>query len=310
MLHVTAGSSGAGPRPLADMAAVSPCVFADMSCSSLWPPPPSPLWAGPQRSAERTSRTAISRPPPTVPVAIATQTMVGRPHGAPLERGNAGPPRGGRLSVATQPECRARGGVRGLGDLFDRRLVPQPHVHDAVHSGRSPMSAATAVAPVTTSSVLHFRYAAFEACFTPEPISVGHSRHTTSVFLRRCGIAESLTDSVMLCISELVTNGITHGSGDVSLRVRCLESEIRVEVTDASSAPATRRSAGVSATSGRGLILVEALSADWGISKGGRTTWCTFRIPPGRPCAPVTGTQAATDLQGPDVAARLAAPHH
>jgi anti-sigma regulatory factor (Ser/Thr protein kinase) len=87
---------------------------------------------------------------------------------------------------------------------------------------------------------------------------------------------------MILCVSELVTNGVTHGTGDIALRVRCRGAEIRVEVVDGSSTPATLRSAEADDTSGRGLALVEALSQEWGVSKDGRTTWCTFRIPAGR----------------------------
>ncbi|MFB8353092.1 ATP-binding protein [Streptomyces niveus] len=143
------------------------------------------------------------------------------------------------------------------------------------------MNVATAVSSVTTRSAPRPRYAAFESCFAPEPISVGLSRHTSRVFLRLCGVADPLTESVVLCISELVTNGVTHGVGDVSLRVRWCTTEIRVEVIDGSSVPATMRLASADATSGRGLGLVEALSEDWGASNDGRTTWCTFRIPAG-----------------------------
>ncbi|MEU9059057.1 ATP-binding protein [Streptomyces sp. NPDC048430] len=145
------------------------------------------------------------------------------------------------------------------------------------------MTIAPALAPVTTRPVPRPGYPAFESCFAPEPINVGRSRHTTSVFLRLCEVADPLAEDVVLCVSELVTNGVTHGSGDLSLRVRCRETEILVEVQDGSSVSATMRSASADATSGRGLVLVKALSGDWGASADGRTTWCTFPILVGRP---------------------------
>jgi serine/threonine-protein kinase RsbW len=144
------------------------------------------------------------------------------------------------------------------------------------------MTVATALAPVTTRSVPRPGYATFESCFAPEPINVGRSRHTSSVFLRLCEVADPLAEDVVLCVSELVTNGVTHGSGDLSLHVRCRETEILVEVQDGSSVPATMRSASASATSGPGF-LVKALSGDGEASTDGRTTWCTFPIPEGRP---------------------------
>ncbi|GAA2966996.1 ATP-binding protein [Kitasatospora cinereorecta] len=145
------------------------------------------------------------------------------------------------------------------------------------------MTVATALAPVTTRSVPRRGYTAFESCFAPERINVGLARHTSSVFLRLWEVADPLAQDVVLCVSELVTNGVTHGSGDLSLRVRCRETEILVEVQDGSSVSATMRSASADATSGRGLVLVKALSGDWGASTDGRTTWCTFPILMGRP---------------------------
>ncbi|WP_324617144.1 ATP-binding protein [Streptomyces sp. NRRL S-37] len=168
-----------------------------------------------------------------------------------------------------------------------RRVVPAPEVAVACSprhpSGGSPMTVATAVATVMATSLPPLGYAAFEACFAAEPICVGRSRHVSSVFLKLCKVAEPLRESVVLCVSELVTNGVKHGTGDVALRVRCRGAEIRVEVVDGSSTPATLRGAEAEDTSGRGLALVRALSWEWGVSKDGRTTWCTFRIPAGGP---------------------------
>jgi hypothetical protein len=144
-------------------------------------------------------------------------------------------------------------------------------------------SVATSVAPVTTRSVLRPGYAVFESCFAPEPINVGRSRHTNSVFLRLCEVADPLAKNVLLCIYELVTKSVTHGSGEGSLGARCRETEVFAEVNDGRSVPATLWRASADATSVRGLVLVKALSGDWGASTDGRTTWCTFLIPAGRP---------------------------
>lgn len=143
------------------------------------------------------------------------------------------------------------------------------------------MTVATDVAPVTPTPPPppRLEYAMFEARFAPAPTSVGLSRSTSSALLRQCEVAAPLTEDVVLCISELVTNGITYGAGDVSLRLCYLGNEIRVEVVDSSSVRATMRPAGPDDTSGRGLALVEALSWKWGASEDGRTTWCTFRTP-------------------------------
>ncbi|MFC5804522.1 ATP-binding protein [Streptomyces formicae] len=144
------------------------------------------------------------------------------------------------------------------------------------------MTVATAVAPVTARSLPRPAYAAFEVCFAPDSVWVGRSRRITNAFLRWRKVTGPLAENVVLCVSELVTNGVTHGEGDVSLRIRCCGKDIRVEVVDSNPAPATMRSADDDDPSGRGLLLVTVLSRKWGVSKDGTTTWCTFRIPEGR----------------------------
>ncbi|GAU70593.1 hypothetical protein SSP35_20_00890 [Streptomyces sp. NBRC 110611] len=144
------------------------------------------------------------------------------------------------------------------------------------------MTIATAVAPVTARPLPRPAYAAFEVSFAPDTVWVGCSRRITSAFLRWLKVSEPLADNIVLGVSELVTNGVTHGVGDVSLRVRYRSSEVRVEVVDGNPEPATMRLANDADPSGRGLLLVKVLSRKWGVSNDGKTTWCTFRIPEGR----------------------------
>ncbi|MFD0562437.1 ATP-binding protein [Kitasatospora saccharophila] len=53
------------------------------------------------------------------------------------------------------------------------------------------------------------------------------------------------------------------------------ESRLRVEVQDGAARVPGRRAAAETATSGRGLFLVEALADDWGVQlrADGKTTW-------------------------------------
>ncbi|MCD9880409.1 ATP-binding protein [Streptomyces guryensis] len=92
----------------------------------------------------------------------------------------------------------------------------------------------------------------------------------------------ALADDATLAVSELVTNACTHGKGrPVGLRVRCSVDELRIEVTDGSPTPARLRSADVADENGRGLLLVSAVSKEWGVSPDGRMTWCSLAIPEG-----------------------------
>jgi anti-sigma regulatory factor (Ser/Thr protein kinase) len=96
-------------------------------------------------------------------------------------------------------------------------------------------------------------------------------------------------ESAVLLASELVTNSVLHSAsrldGTVTITVvDVLDGGIRVEVTDAGggSVPVLRSGGGAWAEAGRGLQLVEDLSANWGyrIEQGGRlVTWFEVKHP-------------------------------
>ena len=72
-------------------------------------------------------------------------------------------------------------------------------------------------------------------------------------------------DVAVLLTSELVTNAIRHGTGEtVTLAITCSPGELRVDVHDASSTLPLLAEAPGDAETGRGLLLVASLSADWG----------------------------------------------
>ncbi|MET8979394.1 ATP-binding protein [Streptomyces sp. NPDC004539] len=87
-----------------------------------------------------------------------------------------------------------------------------------------------------------------------------------------------------MVITELVTNGLVHGTGE-ELVVRFLLTRRRllIEVSDGSPGRAEVRAAGSGDESGRGMLLVDALTDGWGTSADGTTTWCSFTLPRGRP---------------------------
>jgi anti-sigma regulatory factor (Ser/Thr protein kinase) len=92
------------------------------------------------------------------------------------------------------------------------------------------------------------------------------------------GLTE-LADTVELVTSELITNAI-RASARMELAVVRLwvvsdRASVTVCVWDASHEMPVCRNAGSDEESGRGLQLVEALSADWGCypEQGGKVTW-------------------------------------
>ena len=82
-------------------------------------------------------------------------------------------------------------------------------------------------------------------------------------------------DTVSLLVSEVATNALVHGAGQVLVRVVPTEAGVRIEVVDGSPALPRPRDASMLDEGGRGLALVEALSSAWGAepSEGGKTVW-------------------------------------
>ncbi|MBL1118239.1 ATP-binding protein [Streptomyces sp. 110] len=116
----------------------------------------------------------------------------------------------------------------------------------------------------------------FEMVMEPTAVHVAQARRTTATVLRGWSLPDAPAENARLVVSELVTNAITHGSGDVRLRLWHDNHELRIWVTDDSTAPARRRRAGVSDHGGRGLHLVERMSLRWGVADSGRTTYAVI----------------------------------
>ena len=105
-------------------------------------------------------------------------------------------------------------------------------------------------------------------------------------------------DVAVLLVSELVANAIIHGDegarilAAVTMRVRCSGGELRVEVHDRSRnipVPASLEVPDDSET-GRGLMLVDTLAAEWGyyLTPGGKAVYFTLPLQDS-PCAPPNG---------------------
>ena len=87
-------------------------------------------------------------------------------------------------------------------------------------------------------------------------------------------------DTVALLVSEIATNALVHGLGDVQVRVGTVGDRLRVEVFDDSPVLPRQRAAGLLEEGGRGLALVESLAAEWGVDRvgAGKVVW--FELDP------------------------------
>ncbi|MFI6940461.1 ATP-binding protein [Streptomyces sp. NPDC050418] len=86
-------------------------------------------------------------------------------------------------------------------------------------------------------------------------------------------------DDPLLCVSELATNALLHGvppGRGLLLQLRCDGPVLRIEVHD--SGAGIPRIPDAADEGGRGLRIVEALAAKWGVGERdpGKTVWCEF----------------------------------
>ncbi|MEE1759474.1 SpoIIE family protein phosphatase [Streptomyces sp. SP17KL33] len=114
-----------------------------------------------------------------------------------------------------------------------------------------------------------------------EPRSVGRAREYARGRLLAWDL-EPLVDTAELLVSELVTNALRYGEGEIRLRL-LLDRTLVCEVWDAGLVQPRRRRARDTDEGGRGLQLVGLLSAAWGSRRTprGKTVWFELPLPGG-----------------------------
>jgi anti-sigma regulatory factor (Ser/Thr protein kinase) len=110
--------------------------------------------------------------------------------------------------------------------------------------------------------------------------SVAEARRRVRTRLREWGVTDGVRDDTEMVVSELFTNAVRHTTSE---RITCglsfTRGIVRVEVTDQGSflTEPQQCAPGVDEEGGRGLLLVGALTASWGVHSGeagrGRTVW-------------------------------------
>ncbi len=90
------------------------------------------------------------------------------------------------------------------------------------------------------------------------------------------GVDSSLAQSLILLVSEVVSNAVRHSTGDpaapIRMRATFAKRTIRVAVTDAGEGFTPRRRDPSRRHGGYGLYLLEKVSERWGVDVRGDTT--------------------------------------
>ncbi|WP_199809868.1 ATP-binding protein [Streptomyces sp. NRRL F-5126] len=116
-----------------------------------------------------------------------------------------------------------------------------------------------------------------------DPAEVGRARRWARARLAGSGADsdEQLADTLVLIVSELVTNAVVHTGCPAVLRMlfglgAADAGTVRVEVADACATPPMPRYAEGEDTGGRGLELVEGVADRWGWQPegAGKRIWC------------------------------------
>jgi PAS domain S-box-containing protein len=104
----------------------------------------------------------------------------------------------------------------------------------------------------------------------------GRARAVALDTLQAWGEPAPVADVAELVVSELVTNALRYGAGQVVMQLSRHDDGLVVEVYDDGVGTPRRRRAAADEESGRGLLLVGAVAAAWGVRTrgGGKVVWC------------------------------------
>ncbi|MEU7479728.1 ATP-binding protein [Lentzea sp. NPDC042327] len=123
--------------------------------------------------------------------------------------------------------------------------------------------------------VLNDPLAEVRVTLTAEGGSCARARQVVREAATSWGLSEDLSDDAQLIVTELVSNGIDHGKGPITLTVTRRAAGMLVEVHDLSERLPQMRPVDPTSARGRGMQLVQALSVRWGTTPdgGGKVVW-------------------------------------
>ncbi|MFD5629842.1 MULTISPECIES: ATP-binding protein [unclassified Streptomyces] len=132
----------------------------------------------------------------------------------------------------------------------------------------------------TESDGVNLRLRTWRRGFMPVAGNIAEVRHGARIVLAGWAVPDDACETVVLIVSELATNAVRHArvpgrTFDVALTYDETGKAVEIEVSDGSPRHPVVRPFDPDATSGRGLLLVEALSDVWEVRdrEFGKTVW-------------------------------------
>jgi anti-sigma regulatory factor (Ser/Thr protein kinase) len=94
--------------------------------------------------------------------------------------------------------------------------------------------------------------------------------------------AQAVVDDAQLIVSELITNAVNAECSRTGLTLECDGNSLRIAVRDDGPGRPTLRSANERDEHGRGLAIIAAIAASWGVCEAdpGKQVWAELTIPP------------------------------
>jgi anti-sigma regulatory factor (Ser/Thr protein kinase) len=137
-------------------------------------------------------------------------------------------------------------------------------------------------------------------------LSVNLPRDGRALALARRAVAEGFAsslsprrlDEVLLTVTELVSNALKHGHGQIRLKLAHEEGRLAGEVVDDGGGFEHEvRRHGADEVGGKGLLIVSALTSRWGIHEGSSHVWFEMDDEPTiEPSEPELGEEHRPDL--------------
>jgi anti-sigma regulatory factor (Ser/Thr protein kinase) len=101
-------------------------------------------------------------------------------------------------------------------------------------------------------------------------------------YLGSTEVALEVVDTARLIVSELITNAVNASCSGTDLQLSCEGGSLRIAVDDDGDGLPTMRTAEQRDENGRGLAIIAALAANWGVvdyPNDGKQVWAEVTLP-------------------------------